>query len=157
MNHLTKLLFATFFYLFLCLPIQSFSASNNSIEIINISPETVISEQKGKSIKIFKPILKISKWFKKWEAKHSKPNDGGDDIGNWTWTSIVLAGLSLILPPFGIAAVITSMIALQKNKKDENLGDLDRTLALTTLIVGILLSLLTILFAGIIALGFIDF
>lgn len=146
-----KLFFIIFFYALICLPIQGFSASVNHAEVIVNPTTTVISKKKNKDLK---PLKKISNWLKKWEAKHQSYNDTGDDIGTWTWVSLALIAGCILFPPFAFAAIFTSIAALRKNRNDENLGDLDRTLAITALVLGIVISFVLVFVIGLFLLGF---
>jgi hypothetical protein len=146
-----KLFFVTFFYALICLPMQGFSAAVNHAEVIVNSTTTVISKKKNNHLK---PLKKIKNWFKKWKAEQQTHDDTGDDIGAWTWVSMGLILACVIFPPFAFAAIITAAIALRKNRKDENLGDLDRTLALTALILGIVISVVLLAVVGLFFWGY---
>ena len=150
MKRLTQFLVASCFCVLFSLPLQSFAASTNHAENIStVTKQSLLKEKKGKKI-----LKSLDEKFKKWFKKSDKvKDDNGEDIGTWTWVSMGLIVGALLFPPLAIPAVITSLAALRKNKTDENLGTLDRALAITTLVLGIIGTIVSIAIIGIFALA----
>ena len=139
-----KIFVAIFFYTLLFLPIKGFSVAVNDAEAIEKPIKNDISKNEN-------AIKKLLKKTKRWK---NKTHDNTGEIGVWTWVSMGLILGSILFPPFAFVAIFTAIIALRKNRNDDNLGDLDRTLAITTLVLGIVVSLVLFILVGLFFWGF---
>lgn len=119
---------------------SSFAATNQSLNVAeNINPQDPIENSQEQGFFQKRITKKIKKWIEKWEEKSTKTKEKDDDeIGVWTWVSLGLVAGSLLFPPLIFGGLITSIIALRKNRRDDNLGETDRVLAITSLIIAII-------------------
>lgn len=126
---------------------SSFAATSqpsNAAASIGIENPIETSNKQG----FFKKRItkKIKKIIAKWENKTTKSkDDSSDEVSTWTWLSVGLIAASLLFPPLAFGAIITSVIAMRKNKTADNLGDLDKVLAITCLITSLVISLTLLL------------
>lgn len=139
---------------------NSFAAVTNKLENSNLITKKSSFEAPENDGFFAKRITrKIKKWFNKMEQKLDQPKeDSSDEISTWTLISLGLILGSFLFPPLAFVAVITSIIAMKKNKHEEEFGDLDKVLAITSLILALIISLslllIVALFGSVLLLGF---
>ena len=110
---------------------NSFAAVTNKLENSNLITKKSSFEAPENDGFFAKRITKritrkIKKWFNKMEQKLDQPKeDSSDEISTWTLISLGLILGSFLFPPLAFVAVITSIIAMKKNKHEEEFGDLD--------------------------------